>query len=160
MANQYCTTEDVKEYLPDNIVVEGENPSPNPFNPAPETLTTVNIEFFIKQASNIIDSRVGTIYHTPLKKVNNGGDIGFPEPVPSICAILSAQMIWEQRLQGTESQRSESQKEREKFAMEQLQDIQDGKIRLWGIRATRGSRYVRNTGRNSPFNPSEGGSRK
>ena len=46
MARAYCSTEDVKQYLPPNIVSEGENPVPNFRNPAPETAKNVDIEFF------------------------------------------------------------------------------------------------------------------
>ena len=53
MARAYCSTEDVKQYLPPNIVSEGENPVPNFRNPAPETDKNVDIEFFIQQAKGI-----------------------------------------------------------------------------------------------------------
>ena len=56
MARAYCTVADVKKYLPQNIITEGQNPDPNPFNPSPETLPVVNIEFFIEQACIQIDS--------------------------------------------------------------------------------------------------------
>ena len=55
MARAYCTVADVKKYLPQNIITEGQNPDPNPFNPSPETLPVVNIEFFIEQACIQID---------------------------------------------------------------------------------------------------------
>ena len=116
MARAYCTVADVKKYLPQNIITEGQNPDPNPFNPSPETLPVVNIEFFIEQACIQIDSALSTIYDTPLKNINFGGDINYPPPVPTIAALLASQMIWEQRLQGVDAQRSESQKERERWA--------------------------------------------
>lgn len=60
MARSYCTTEDVKQYLPPNVVTEGSNPTPNFRNPTPETASNVNLDFFIKQASDQIDANLGT----------------------------------------------------------------------------------------------------
>jgi hypothetical protein len=58
MARAYCSTEDVKQYLPPNIVSEGENPVPNFRNPAPETAKNVDIEFFIQL---ITDGSIGVM---------------------------------------------------------------------------------------------------
>jgi hypothetical protein len=157
MSRKYCTVDNVKQYLPQNIIIEGQNPDPNPFNPSPETLPSINIEFFIEQACIEIDSALATIYDVPLKKINFGGDVQYPPPVPSIAALLASQMIWEQRLQGTDSQRSESQKEREKWAHDELTMIQNGERRLMAQRATRGNRYVRNTALDIPKNPVKDG---
>ena len=157
MARSYCTVADVKKYLPQNIITEGQNPDPNPFNPSPETLPVVNIEFFIEQACIQIDSALSTIYDTPLKKINFGGDVHYPPPIPTIAALLASQMIWEQRLQGVDSQRSESQKERERWAYSELTLIQNGERRLVSQRATRGNRYIRNTALDIPKNPVKDG---
>jgi hypothetical protein len=160
MSRKYCSVADVKQYLPQNIIVEGQNPDPNPFNPAPETLPSINIDFFIEQACIQIDSALATIYDDPLKKTNFGGEIGYPPPIQAVAALLSSQMIWEQRLQGTDSQRSESQKEREKWAQSELMLIQNGERRLIGQRATRGNRYIRNTALDIPKNPVKDGQSK
>jgi hypothetical protein len=157
MPRSYCSVADVKQYLPQNIIIEGQNPDPNPFNPAPETLPSVNIEFFIDQACIQIDSALASIYDVPLKQINFGGDVDYPPPIPAVSALLAAQMIWEQRLQGSDSQRSESQKEREKWAQNELTLIQNGERRLVGQRATRGNRYVRNTALDIPKNPVKDG---
>ena len=66
MSRKYCSVQDVKQYLPKNIVIEGQNPDPNPFNPAPETLPSINIEFFIEQACIEIDAALAAIYDVPL----------------------------------------------------------------------------------------------
>ncbi len=47
MARAYCNTDQVKQYLPPNVVTEGSNPNPNFRNPAPETASNVNLDFFI-----------------------------------------------------------------------------------------------------------------
>jgi hypothetical protein len=52
MPRAYCTTSDVKQYLPPNVVAEGDNPTPNFRNPAPETATNIDLDFFIEQASS------------------------------------------------------------------------------------------------------------
>lgn len=136
---------------------EGENPDPNPFNPAPETLPVVNIQFFIQQACIDIDSALATIYDVPLKQVNFGGDIQYSPPIVTVAAILASEEIWERVLQGTDSQHSEAQKNREKWAHDELALIQNGERYLVGQRATRGNRYTRNTALDVPKNPTAGG---
>lgn len=157
MSRQYCSVQDVKQYLPKNIVIEGQNPDPNPFNPSPESLPSINIEFFIEQACIEIDSALATIYDVPLKKINFGGDVQYPPPIRNIAALLASQMIWEQRLQGTDSQRSEAQKDREKWAKDELTLIQNGERRLLIQRSTRSNRYIRNTAIDMPKNPVKDG---
>jgi hypothetical protein len=157
MARSYCSEADVKQYLPEGIVTQGTNPTPNPMNPSPETLTNIDIAFFIQQACAHIDGALATQYDIPLVKINNGGDVGYPMPIPSVAALLASQMIWEQRLQGADRQRSDSQKEREAWAHAELAKIQNGERLLIGQVNLRASRFVRNTLLNAPKNPAVGG---
>ena len=152
MARAYCNTDQVKQYLPPNVVTEGSNPNPNFRNPAPETASNVNLDFFIQQASAQIDANLAIIYDVPLKQMNNGGEVAYPHPVPVICAILAAQMYYSQALQGADKQFSEAQKDRFDFAMNELVRIQNGD--------TRGDRFVRSTLRGIPNNPRKDGSSK
>ena len=156
MARSYCTTQDVKQYLPPNVVTEGDNPTPNFRNPTPESASNVNVDFFIKQASDQIDANLGTQYDVPLKQINLGGEVSYPHPIPVICAILAAQMYYMQALQGAEPQYSEAQKVRFDFAQNELVRIQNGELRLFGQRNLRGDRFVRSTLRGMPVNPAEG----
>jgi hypothetical protein len=156
MARSYCTTQDVKQYLPPNVVTEGDNPTPNFRNPTPESASNVNLDFFIKQASDQIDANLGTQYDVPLKQINLGGEVSYPHPVPVICAILAAQMYYMQALQGAEPQYSDAQKIRFDFAQNELVRIQNGELRLFGQRNLRGDRFVRSTLRGMPVNPAEG----
>jgi phage gp36-like protein len=156
MARSYCSTEDVKQYLPPNVVTEGDNPTPNFRNPTPESAANVDLDFFIQQASADIDANLATQYDVPLKQVNIGGEVNYPHPIPVICAILAAQMYYMQALQGAESQYSDAQKQRFDFAQNQLVRIQNGEIRLFGQRNLRGERFVRSTLRGMPVNPAEG----
>ena len=48
MPRSYCTTNDVKQYLPPNVVTEGDNPIPNFRNPTPESASNINLDFFIR----------------------------------------------------------------------------------------------------------------
>ena len=155
MARSYCSTEDVKQYLPPNVVTEGDNPTPNFRNPTPESAANVDLDFFIQQASADIDANLATQYDVPLKQVNIGGEVNYPHPIPVICAILAAQMYYMQALQGAESQYSDAQKQRFDFAQNQLVRIQNGEIRLFGQRNLRGERFVRSTLRGMPVNPAE-----
>ena len=156
MARSYCTTQDVKQYLPPNVVTEGDNPTPNFRNPTPESASNVNLDFFIKQASDQIDANLGTQYDVPLKQINLGGEVSYPHPIPVICAILAAQMYYMQALQDAEPQYSEAQKVRFDFAQNELVRIQNGELRLFGQRNLRGDRFVRSTLRGMPVNPAEG----
>ena len=112
MPRAYCTIEDVTRYLPDNVRVEGTNPLPDPFDREPETLLTINIQFYILQASSVIESALKSLYDVPFRLVNEGGVRTYPTPLPQINALLAAMMIYEQRLQGADRARSDSQKER------------------------------------------------
>jgi phage gp36-like protein len=156
MPRSYCSTSDVKQYLPPNVVAEGDNPVPNFRNPAPETATNIDLDFFIEQASSEIDANLSVQYDVPLKQMNLGGDLAYPHPIPVICAILAAQMYYSQALQGADRQFSEAQKDRFEWAMNELVRIQNGEIRLFGQRNTRGDRFVRSTLRGVPTNPTEG----
>lgn len=156
MPRSYCSVSDVKQYLPPNVVTEGDNPVPNFRNPTPESASNINIDFFIQQASAEIDANLATIYDVPLKQVNMGGDVSYPHPIPVICAILAAQMYYMQALQGSDAQYSEAQKVRFDFAQNQLVRVQNGEIRLFGQRNLRGDRFVRSTLRGIAINPTEG----
>ncbi len=157
MSRSYCTTNDVKRYLPPNVVTEGENPVPNFRNPSPETASNVDLDFFIQQASADIDANLATQYDVPLKQVNIGGEVSYPHPVPIVCAILAAQMYYSQALQGADKQFSEAQRDRYDYAMNELVRIQNGEIRLFGQRNTRGDRFVRGSLRGIPNNPRKDG---
>lgn len=137
-------------------MAEGDNPVPNFRNPAPETATNIDLDFFIEQASSEIDANLSVQYDVPLKQMNLGGDLAYPHPIPVICAILAAQMYYSQALQGADRQFSEAQKDRFEWAMNELVRIQNGEIRLFGQRNTRGDRFVRSTLRGIPTNPTEG----
>ena len=160
MARQYCSKEDVKKYLPPNIVVEGENPSPNYRNPTPESVLNIDIDYFIEQACDEIDGALASQYDTPLKKINIDGEISYPRPIQEISSILAAARIFEIPLQGADRQSSEFIKNRSIWAYDQIFKIQNGEMRIYGNRNTRGSRFVRSTIQNVPKNPSEGGRSK
>ena len=156
MARAYCNTDAVKQYLPPNVVTEGQNPNPNFRNPAPETAANVDLDFFIGQASAQIDANLATIYDVPLKQMNIGGEVSYPHPIPVICAVLAAQSYYSQALQGADKQFSEAQRDRYDNAMNELVRIQNGELRLFGQRNLRGDRFVRSTLRGMPVNPAEG----
>lgn len=156
MPRAYCTIADVKRFLPPNVVSQGQNPIPNPLKENPETLTDDEIGEWIDYACQDIDSALGTIYDVPLKKINQGGDVGYPSPITQVCALLTSEMIYERRLQGADRQRSEAQKEREQGAHDDLAAIQNGERTLLGQRNTHGSRFQRATLQDAPRNPAEG----
>ena len=69
-------------------------------------------------------------------------------------------MFYAQALQGADRQSSEAQKDRFEWAMNELVRIQNGEIRLFGQRNTRGDRFVRSTLRGIPTNPRKDGTSK
>jgi len=150
---KYCNIEDVVVYLPNNINVEGVNSNPDPYNPEPANLLVDNIEFYIEQATQRINALIRAVYDVPLKKINQGGVVDFPSPIPTICAILASQMIYEQKLQGADRESSDSQKRREEWSENMLVRLQNGEIVLEGQRRTRSSRFISNTLRGAPKNP-------
>lgn len=160
MARLYCSKEDVKKYLPPNIVVEGSNPTPNYRNPTAESVYNIDLDYFIEQASDELDGALATQYDVPLKKVNFDGEINYPKPMVEITAVLAAARIFEEKLQGADRQYSESIKTRVTWAYEQIYKFQNGELRIYGNRNTRGERFVRSTIRGVPKNPAEGGRSK
>ncbi len=160
MARLYCSKEDVKKYLPPNVSIEGDNPTPDYRNPTPESVFNIDLDYFVEQASDEVDGSLATQYDVPLKKVNFDGEIGYPKPILEIVAILAAARIFEQKLQGTDRQYSDAIKERTKWAYDQLAKLQNGELRIYGNRNTRGDRFVRSTIRNIPRNPAVDGRSK
>lgn len=160
MARLYCSKEDTKKYLPPNIIIEGENPSPNYRNPTPQSVYNIDLDYFIEQASDELDAALATQYDVPLKKINFDGEVLYPKPVIEIVAILSAVRIYERVLQGSDKQMSEALIKRLEWTYNQMDRIQNGEIRLYGNRNTRGSRFVRSTIQNVPKNPTFGGESK
>lgn len=153
----YCTDTDVKQYLPPNITSEGDNPSPNFRNPQPETISKQDIIYYIEMASRYVDGMLGSIFNTPFKKVNHGGEIDFPRPIKQLTAIYATQQIYAQKLQGADRAFSEAQKNREDFAKDLLRRVENGEVHLIGQLGNRGDRFVRSSLRGSPKNPAADG---
>ncbi len=157
MARLYCSVSDVKQYLPDNIIVEGTNPTPSPRNPSPDSLKNTDMKFFIEQACDHIDASLGTMYDVPLQKVNVGGEVKYPGNIPAIAALFTADLIYRRRLKGADRQMSETIKDEIEWAKQEMQSLQNGERQLFGQRNTVGSRFVRGTLHNITRNPAEGG---
>ena len=140
---RYCTTADVRRYLPRAVVIQGENPTPNPRNTRPESLETTDIESFIDDACSYINTELGSIYMVPLHMTNMDGDVVFPPPIPSITARLAAKLIWEQRLSGADQQAGEFVQNHYKEALRELNGIVTGSRRLMGQFGQVGVRFTR-----------------
>jgi hypothetical protein len=126
----YASAEDVRKYLPNAIVIQGENPTPNPRNPNPESLTLTDIEYYVEQSDAQINSILGAIYDTPFRKGNIGGEIKYPEPIVFISAVMAAWMIFQQRLSGADRTIGDFTERMYKIGMSRLDDILNGRIRL------------------------------
>jgi len=140
----YCSVSDVKRFLPKAVTVEGITPSPpNVLNPNPVSLSDTDISGFIALADSDINSRLSGVYDVPLKKVNMGGTVQFPPPIPMISARFAAMLIFQQRLSGAERQDAEWVKENFNRATDEMLDIEGGRQRLAGQYSTRAARFVK-----------------
>jgi len=140
----YSSTTDVKRFLPKAVTTEGLTPSvPNVLHPSPVSLTDLEIASFIALADSDINSRLSGVYDVPLKKVNMGGLVQYPPPIPLISARFAAMLIFQQRLSGAERQDAEWVKENFNRATDEMLDIESGRQRLAGQYSTRSSRFVK-----------------
>lgn len=96
----YCQQVDVRRLLPDAVVIEGENPNPNPRDERPESLTTIEIDWYISQADSIINGRLAPVFDIPLRLSNIGGIVKYPDPIPWVSAAITVWLIMTQRLSG------------------------------------------------------------
>ena len=138
----YCTVDDVHIFLPKAIRVEGDNPSPDPRDPNPESLTDAEAEGFIEQADQYINGRIGAIYDVPLKKSNVGGTLSYPHPIPSISAPFAAKFIWQKRLAGADRETGNFVERHYQEAMEELNDVLRGHVRLMGQDSWKSKRFA------------------
>jgi len=139
----YCTVAEVKLYLAQALSVEGDNPTPSFLDPNPESLTLIDIDSYIGQASQYIDGELSSIYMVPLKKLNQGGLVSYPPPVPSIAARIAAKFIWEERLTGADKAGGDFIENHYKQATATLNEIVRGNIRIIGENGQLGSRFSR-----------------
>jgi len=141
----YCTVDDVRLYIPRAIRMEGDNPTPDPRDPNPESLTDDEIEEFISQADQYINARIGAIYDIPLRKTNIGGTLAYPSPIPSISARLSAKFIWQKRLAGADRETGNFVDKHYAEAMEELNDVIRGHVKVMGQDSFRSKRFAPST---------------
>ncbi len=141
----YSTNNEVKIYLADAVKTEGSNSSPSFLDPNPESILDSEIDAYIDQADQYINAELGSIYMVPLKKVNMGGLVSFPPPIPSISARLAAKFIWEQRLTGADKASGDFVENHYKQAMVELNELVRGNRRLFGQNGQMGSRFSRSS---------------
>ena len=139
----YSAKADVRRYLPRSVVMQGENPTPHPRDPRPESLLDTDTTAYRAQADSIINGRISAIYDVPLKKSNIGGTVGYPHPIPFISAVFAAWMIFQQRLSGSERAISDYTERMYGVATQQLDNIENGNIRLRGQDSYTSSRTVK-----------------
>lgn len=149
----YCTNADVRRFLPRPVIIEGENPTPSARNPNAETLTLADLAEYIEQADEYINSKINAIYEVPLKKVNIGGTVKYPSPIPLISARLAAKLIFEQRLSGSDRQPGEFPKAIYDQAILDLNAVVRGNSRLLGQGSNISSRFARSSWHSVPPNP-------
>jgi hypothetical protein len=131
-------------WLPRAVSVEGTDTSPpNALNPNPVSITDNEIEKYILLADSDINSRLSGIYDVPLKRINIGGKVNYPDPIPLISARFTAMLIFQQRLSGAEKTDAEWVRENFNKAVNELSAIQAGHQRLLNTNSNRSSRFAR-----------------
>lgn len=151
----YSAKSDVRLFLTRAVVMQGENPTPHPRDPRPESLLDTDTASYIAQADSIINGRISAIYDVPLRKSNIGGTVLYPYPISFISAVFSAWMIFQQRLSGSERASSDYTERMYKIATQQLDNIENGRIRLRGQDSYTSSRTVRSDLWAIPIRPSK-----
>ncbi len=158
----YATVNDVKFFLPNAITTEGSNPTTSFLHPNPESiqdgdvdLDVGTIEGYIAQADQYINGELAAVYQVPLVKVNNGGIVSYPAPIPSISARLAAKFIWEQRLTGADKAAGDFIENHYKQAMIELNETIRGNRRLLGQNGQVGSRFSRDSWHQVPPYPAK-----
>jgi len=91
----------------------------------------------------------------PLKKVNTGGIVSYPYPIPSISARIASKFIWEQRLTGADKAAGEFIENHYKQAMLELNELVRGNRRLFGQNGQMGSRFSRSAWHHIPPYPAK-----
>ena len=139
----YSTKAEVRLFLPRAIVMQGENPTPHPRDPRPESLLDTDTENYIEHADSLINGRLGAIYDVPFKHTNYSGQITYPDPIPFVSAVFAAWMIYQQRMSGSERAASDYTERMYKMATQQLDNVENGRIRLRGQDSYTSSRTVK-----------------
>lgn len=153
---RYCTLNDVKAYIPEAIQTQPDPITPPSFlHPNPVSITDDDLEIYIAQADQYINGELSTIYMTPLKKINLGGIVTYPHPIPSISARLTAKFLWEQRLTGADKAAGDFIDNHYKQAMNELNEIVRGNRRLAGQNGQMGSRFSRSSWHHIPPYPAK-----
>jgi len=131
----YCTLDDVDKILPKRVVI-GVNLQRGNTN-----VLESDVTFYMEQADDVINSYLSSIYRIPLiqkKEPDFSQDpITFikvyPEPIPLICARLTAASIYDEVLSADQKpEGSDWAKNQRALAFDDLVQIQSGTIMLRG----------------------------
>ncbi len=140
----YCTIEDVQNILPKKVII-GTNLLKQDVN-----VTQEQAEFFIEQASGIVDSSISTIYRIPLIQYKepdfSQNPVTFtsvyPPPISLITARLAASYLYDKIIMAQQEPNvSDWGKNQRSLAYDDLTSIQSGIIQLKGQVFT-GLRFV------------------
>jgi hypothetical protein len=130
-------------------------PAASPFDPDPDAFTVYDVAKYTDQADQYINGRIAAIFSTPLRKVNFGGRLVYPAPIPSISARLTAKFLWSKPLAGGQRATSEFVDKNYKEATLELDEVARGNVRLNGQDGQLGSRFARAGWFNIPPSPTK-----
>lgn len=150
----YSEINDLKKYLPRSVLFEGDTVANNPRAAAVSTLLIVDAGDFIALADEIIDAKLSSIFDVPLRKVNHGGQITYPPVIRNVSAMLAAHMIFQERLSGSEKMEGEFTNKLYNVAMQRLDNVANGEIRLRGQNSYTAHRTIKSDLFTRPPNPS------
>lgn len=141
----YCELSDVQLLLPRNVLI-GANMMEEDVNVSTSDVTT-----WIVKSGELIDAELSTIYRTPLIKFKEANfsvqpitfTEKYPNPVPLICARLTAGFIYDEIVMSEQSPNvSEWGKNMRALAYDDISQIKSGLITLRG-QPLEGFRFVR-----------------
>ena len=90
------------------------------------TLTDSQATQFITEADQIINSKLGTVYFTPLTKITRSNVSKYPDPIPYIATRIAASLMVRAIFSRIDPQVSESAEAHLKDALRELDDLYMG----------------------------------
>lgn len=151
----YCTVNDVRQILPDQVNVGTDKTQPR------INVSVTEVENWIEFASDEIESYLSTYMKTPLSQYKEP-DFSvtpitftekYPPPIPLICARIAAGHIYDEVMMAQQEPNiSEWGKNQRSWGYENLERMKAGQILLRGQEFI-GMRFVRQELRDSPRMP-------
>lgn len=90
------------------------------------TLNSSDANDFLSDADTIIDSKLSTVYFTPLRQITRGGVTYYPNPIPVIATKIAAYLAIRSVHSRIEPRKSEAAESNYNDAINELDRLADG----------------------------------